>query len=258
MACVPLAAAGLSGCALETGAESEEIGTNQEELSIVAGGEVGQFSHLNNVDMGSSFNKSCFLTQVGGRFVGGGEWVKAEIVGGRWMLSYASQQGGNINASAVCVAQPLTHSKTWNKGGQPVKLRNGGTCFLTRVMGKFVGGGEQVKVYQDAVGDWFVYGGTQSDGNISATAGCIANTQLGTFPVWGAAPWSLNVVLDSTPTKKACFLQQVRGALISSKEQVSVTFANSVWTMRGASAATSASKMIGATAGCVGGADAGP
>lgn len=252
IACVPLAAVGLSGCALEAGEEVENLATQQEELSIIGSGEVGQFSHRATVDMGPSFNQACFLTNVGGRFVGGGEWVKAEVSAGRWILSYGSQQGGNINARALCVGKPLTHTKTWNKGNTPQRLRSGGTCFLTRVMGKFQGGNEQVKVYKEGgIGDWYVYGGTTTTENISATAGCIDSSPIGNpFVMWGAAPWSLTVVQDSAPTQKACFLQQVKGAFLSSKEQVGVVPG---WTMSGASAATSAGKQIGATVGCVGG-----
>jgi len=251
----------LSGCAMDaadTGAE--DLGTQHEELTLAGAGEVGEFTHLNNQNIATTFNTTCFLTEIGGAFRGGGEWAKVAQVSGNWILSIGSQQGGNNNAAAKCVYWPMTNIGTWSKGHSPVFLRNGGFCALQAVSGKFAGGGEQVKVYKDASDNWYVYGGSGTDQSLSATAGCIAVTSNYVRTQWAASNWDLNVLSDVSPTKKFCGLQQVRGAFQSSHEQLWLTIVpdqsgNTFWNLHGESQASSASRLIGGTAGCIAGSD---
>ncbi len=55
------------------------------------------------VDIGDDQNRVCGLTFVTGKFMGGGESVSIEDVGGRWMLSGTSQQVG-VTAAARCAS----------------------------------------------------------------------------------------------------------------------------------------------------------
>ncbi|HVY26643.1 MAG TPA: hypothetical protein VHB79_08815 [Polyangiaceae bacterium] len=259
-----LAAAGLaatlSGCVMEGADGSEDLGSSRSAVSRIGGGAV---LGGNSLDLGPNVHMACFLTGMRGHFEGYGEFIQVAPVNGRWVLSAGSQTGGDISGAAMCIAQDVTVTKSWEIGflgaSVPVFLQNDGSCFLQRVSGKFEGGGESVRVYQDANKNWFLSG---SSGNASmrATAACTGHTFFQSFGNWAASSWDLDLKLDHSPTERACFLQGVKGAFQNFNELAWISppvgasaKVRTPWTLHAESTWTAANKLIGATAGCTGG-----
>jgi hypothetical protein len=167
---------------------------------------------------------ACFLTRIKGRFEGGAESVKVvKQTNGVWRLSGTSQQvntagSAQLAATAACVQDPVTHSGSWSKGQNPKFLRTGGTCFLTSVYGKFVGGAEFVDLSLDSSNRWYLSGGSATNQGIGATASCVDATQLHQTYASGST-FSKRLALMSS---NACFLQRVGGGLRGYGEQLQV------------------------------------
>jgi hypothetical protein len=272
VSCVFLAAM-LSACGSESieteDGQAEAVGESTNALSTVGGGELN-YPTFPSVRLMSKFRNSCFLTGIGGRFEGGAEFGQVFNESGAWVLRAGSDQVCDVTTqmrcpvfvAASCVNTEMSHFGTWTytPNGGDHYLRTGGTCFLTRVMGKFVGGGEYVRVVQNAKREWHITGGTGTNQAISASAGCVDQEPL-VAPItqWGRQDtWSVrSSVNDPDPTTKACFLQGVQGGMRGAAERVSVSNGPSTnwWYLNGQSSATSSNRLIGATMGCIGGPD---
>lgn len=124
--------------------------------------------------MGPADGRACFLTWVSGHFEGGGEVVQAYVSGGSWYLFGHSMQQ-QVSAMARCVnVRGYTGEYTWNQGSYSVYM--GPTwdrdCYLTRVTGKFKGGGEYVHAFDNGWGSWYLGGGSMQ-AQVGASARCI-------------------------------------------------------------------------------------
>lgn len=110
-------------------------------------------------------NSFCFLSEVSGKFRGGGEHIEITLdpYSRDWLLGGDSQQQG-VNAAAYCVGTGYNYSRltaefTLAQGSiTTVNLDLGGpysSCFLTGIKGKFRGDGERVSVYSN-LGEWYL------------------------------------------------------------------------------------------------------
>ena len=72
-------------------------------------------------------------------------------------------------ATPLGSGNPRVEFRTWAQGEAPIKLirQDEGFCALTSVTGHFEGGGEQVRVYLDADGYWYL-GGKSAQQSVSA------------------------------------------------------------------------------------------
>lgn len=247
----------MAGCSGVEGdaADVEDVGVVRDSL-VNFGGGTWQWPSTTPTDLAADFNTTCFLTAIGGKFEGGGESVSTYPQFGRWSVFGSTGLNTNLNASARCVGFSQTATGSWSKG-QPEKfLQNGGACFLSSVVGKFVGGGEQVLVSRKSNGDWVLNGSSGTDQTIGATARCIKGgfSDLGTFTNWAQGTWSKRMVQDGHPDTKVCFLQGVQGGFRGANEQVSTSHGSTAnfWYLNGQSTASSSNSTIGATAGCIG------
>lgn len=128
-------------------------------------------------NLGSTNNRACFLTGVEGRFRGGGEAVWVRKSGGNYVLGGQSGQV-SVGGRARCVLNKNTFINDWNwmQGNgstamvQAVTENNGWACGLTRMTGKFQGGGESI--YIDWYGSQRTLAGTSSQIDVGASANC--------------------------------------------------------------------------------------
>lgn len=119
----------------------------------------------------------CFLGSVSGKFRGGGERVEVTLdpSSREWVLNVNSNQGG-VSASAYCIPTVynytlLTAQFNWSEYGPDYNLGSGyASCFLTGMTGKFQGGREKVRVY-DNFGEWYFEGTSDQEG-VGASARC--------------------------------------------------------------------------------------
>jgi hypothetical protein len=123
--------------------------------------------------MGSDSDRVCFLMYVTGRFEGGGEQVEAYRSGGSWWLGGTSYQKG-VQAGARCVNTRYREGPYyWTQGQAPVLMSNANQwmCGLTKVAGRFNGGGERVNAFVS--GSWRYLGGSSHQKGVSSAAYCL-------------------------------------------------------------------------------------
>jgi hypothetical protein len=191
-----------------------------------------------NVPMGSASDRFCFLTEVQGRFAGGGEAVYVFISGGSWWLggrSYAQ----DVRARALCIPRnyygqflSYTGEYAWSQGQYPTYMGSdtNRVCFLTHVAGEFEGGGEQVEAYR-AGGSWWL-GGTGYQAGVWAGARCV-NTIYRNGPyVWAQGQSS---VIMSDASWWACGLNRMAGDFAGGAERVSAFVSGAWWYLGGSS-----------------------
>ena len=132
----------------------------------------------------------CFLSEVSGKFEGGGEHVEVIDRSGTWQLTGGSKQSG-VSAAAYCIptqyyntyGPSLTREFTWDQNTPRVPLGSRtptgygySSCFLTRIKGKFEGWGERVNVFSDGSSgfvpaEWYL-DGTSYQFDVGASARC--------------------------------------------------------------------------------------
>lgn len=131
-------------------------------------------------DLGPTAGKVCFLTAVGGKFEGGGEVVQVYQSNGRWYLSAQSNQNHNASQNnligrARCVNNSawISGPYNWQQGQPPVTMASVSDwiCGLTRIAGKFEGGGENVEVW--ATGGAWTLGGNSQQAGVAASGYCL-------------------------------------------------------------------------------------
>jgi hypothetical protein len=130
---------------------------------------------------------ACFLTGMGGQFNSAGEGVRIVNQDGYWAVRANWSSGSGVRGTASCVKvsdrsyYTSNTAWTWYQSGGTVpvtiapteSLKAGHTwnCFLTRIAGKFEGGGEMVKTYRNG-STWYV-GGQSSQVGVRAEARCV-------------------------------------------------------------------------------------
>ena len=127
------------------------------------------------VDLGPANDRVCFLTGVGGRFVGGGEYVQTTIRNGEWFLEGGSQQTG-VNARAMCYG--LLHysgeGNVLSTGGLKYGVVGfpGQVCALTSFSGNFLGYSNSVEITTDGNGYSYLNVTSAAGGWVNASARC--------------------------------------------------------------------------------------
>jgi hypothetical protein len=116
----------------------------------------------------------------------------------------------SIAVTNVASAMPsyITATNTWSQDNPnipPLISSANNFCYLTHVVGHFVGGGEWVHVYIDSDNNWRIGGGSQQQ-NVAASANCLAYSnfipEAGLFggPAPGAVNnWTGEVSVNSGP-----------------------------------------------------------
>jgi len=191
-----------------------------------------------SVPMGSSAELFCFLTKIQGKFEGGGEVVRIFDSGGSWWLGGGSAQAG-VSASALCIptqyfGQTLVVSGefTWAQGANATFMGSDSNrvCFLTRVTGKFQGGGERVEAFTSGGGWWL--GGTSLQVGVAGGARCV-NTIFRNGPyLWSQGQLS---TIMSDASLWACGLTRATGNFEGGGEQLVAFISGSSWFLGGSS-----------------------
>ncbi|HEY1064706.1 MAG TPA: hypothetical protein VGE52_01290 [Pirellulales bacterium] len=117
----------------------------------------------------------CFLSGLGGRFLGLGEWVRIDVHNGRWRLWASGVQ--QITATVTIVKVPGWNGeisfREWHVGDPSLDLlgTTEGFCYIASTGGGFRGGGEGVAVHID--GHRWKLSGHSLEGSTFATAAVI-------------------------------------------------------------------------------------
>lgn len=194
--------------------------------------------------MGSSDSQVCFLTGMKGRFKGAGELIETAILSHTWYLQGHSGQA-EVEARAGCLGgHPPLREFEWSQGMPKVRMEavQNNACFLTQVVGKFMGGGERVEITEEN-GHYYL-GGSSLQSGVGAKARCVGNTVRKHKDEW----------TQGSPTKalgqeanQVCFLTRVTGRFEGRGESVHVYVANGSWYLGG----SSGQNEVGASAVCV-------
>lgn len=180
----------------------------------------------------------CFLTAVSGKFAGGGESVYVSQSDDHWWLTGSSQQI-DVSATAMCIPRnwrgqklEISDEYTWTQSNPaPKKMgsADGRVCFLTRVTGKFEGGGERVRTYKEQ-GSWWL-GGNSFQRDVAARARCVNTTQQSGGFLWKQGE-------DSKPMEAApwaCGLTGMHGRFYGGGERVAIEERDGKWHLGGRS-----------------------
>src|SRR5262249_30334083 len=147
---------------------------------------------------------------------------------GLWYVDGQSFQQG-VCTTSTCVNtsfDPRVYE--WAQGQSPVNLGpalGARECFLTRITGRFKGGGESVGTYMWG-GAWWL-GGSSGQIAVAASAMCITSGHL-EFRVFawsqGSPPTPLGPAAD-----RACMLTKVQGDFEGGGEHVHTWIDNGSW-----------------------------
>lgn len=124
-------------------------------------------------NLGSTTDRVCFLTRVGGAFNSGSDWVYVYRSGASWFL-FGDSQTGTGYARARCITESSYNTGySWNQS-QPYPTHMGATsgrsCALSRMAGQFDSWSEMIRIYS-SVGSWYLTG-TSAHTGVSAKANC--------------------------------------------------------------------------------------
>jgi hypothetical protein len=107
----------------------------------------------------------CFLTAVGGGFIGGGEQVGISVQEDHWVLSGRSATPVGARAVALLAKAPgsfrgKVQEYVWAPGSKPIRLISAkdGFCFLSSIEGGYRGGAEVARVSVEKDGFWYLSG----------------------------------------------------------------------------------------------------
>ncbi len=181
------------------------------------------------MDLGSTTNRFCFLTAIGGSFTSSSD-VGVTSGGGAWKLSGTSSS--DVNARARCVSgnagDGLQTSSffSWASGAASTALGAfpGRACGITGISGAFATPSDAVRAYVQNSTEWFLDG----NGNVSASAHCLISSSLTVSPptTWKEAqgPQKLTSVPNS-----ACLFAHVGGLLGGSGDSLEIYSQGSDW-----------------------------
>ena len=190
------------------------------------------------VYMGNTSDRFCFLTRVGGKFEGSGEWVQAYISGSGWWLGGSSYQAG-VHAHALCIPRNYygqwlnyTGEYRWYQGNNRVSMGSDANrvCFLTFVRGKFEGGGERVEAYRIG-GNWWLSGNSYQSG-VAAGARCV-NTRYRTGPYHWSQGQSPKIM--QAASFWSCGVTKMQGKFEGGGERVNTYVREKFWYLAGSS-----------------------
>jgi hypothetical protein len=165
--------------------------------------------------LGTTTNRACFLARVAGNFDSGAGDVNVTIDGGEWVMTVT----GPVDGWAQCLTWPgaseifADQGTTWTQG-EPFKAMGSVTrrfCGLTRMAGRFAGGGEQILVYPYA-DQWILTGGSAQVG-VTAGARCVTWPVTTVLSYTADVPWSQgNPVVDLGPVgNRYCTFSMITG-----------------------------------------------
>ncbi|CAM4281860.1 hypothetical protein [Pseudoalteromonas byunsanensis] len=210
-------------------------------LSGVANASSYQYSEFhwkqgeNQVSLGSSRDRVCFLSGVQGHFEGWGESVYVGKSGASYYLGGKSNQDA-VEARATCVVNPkgdkYTQFDTWEQGQSDLYLGDRhNVCFLTAMAGKFEGWKEVIEVKNTSYGVYL--GGSSDQHSVKAGAACLSryNPSLKSY-TWKQGE-SAKILAPSANT--VCYLTKVSGKFEGSGEWVRLSQNNGYWMLNGAS-----------------------
>ncbi len=173
----------------------------------------------------------CFLSGVAGKFEGGGETVFVSADNdGWWYFDGVSYQV--ISGRAISVQTPYRklfkkEVKTfeWRPKDPPVKMisKYEGFCFLSGILGKFGGAGDDISVSVGPDNYWYLYGHTTALVQGKATCMTLVDPSAAQVKMvestWktGSAPVRL-----CNQNEGICFLSSVSGGLRGGGEDVRI------------------------------------
>jgi hypothetical protein len=179
-----------------------------------------------DIDIGTSTDRTCFLSAVNGKIYGGSSFatnVEVKISNGRWRLRADPGPDANayVGAGAVCINtdDDRTNRVWWFKSyGAPQDLGTWSifpptrACFLTAVRSSqgFDNASDEVKVWADPDGHWKI-GGTDSGAfdSVGGAAVCVdVSNQGGAGSVSGSSSIDL---IDNNSGGWACALTGIGG-----------------------------------------------
>ena len=230
----------LSGCSQEP---ETELGTAQHALSI--GTEYGWAAEDPYTLMGSTVNRSCYLTRVSGAFNGYDDGIEIVAESGAWRLGgYAGETSVELYAAAQCIehSSPTTEEHYYS-GGVSVDL--GGSadraCFLTGVTGKFENACDSASIYswEDR---WFLTGASCPGQKVGASARCVLLGDRASYSrehSWNQGDQLLHMgTLDTAEYYQGCFLTHIQGDFSGFGEEILATVAWNQWFLGGHSSQT--------------------
>ncbi len=191
-----------------------DVGTVEQAFTNITTFKGGGFT-TTHTDMGSSTDRTCFLTAVFGSFDGGAFVdVNHDPDTNRWTLSVSPPDGHALYARAACVGTILgrTDEAYW----MPTATQEGllstdpdAQCFLTRLNSSvhhtsFDSLADKIWIFQETNGNWYVSG----EGNATGGARCITATKRGNG---GSLVGATGVILSPHFTGDQCFLTALGG-----------------------------------------------
>lgn len=135
----------------------------------------------------------------------------------------------------------------WSQGSSPVPMGSASdrVCFLTRVTGRFAGGGEKVQAYVYG-GSWYL-GGTSHQKGVAATARCVfvasASQYSGEYS-WSQGSYPIHM---GSGAGRVCFLTMMSGRFKGGGEEIWAYRSGPSWYLDG----RSRQKGVSAGARCV-------
>ncbi|NOU52993.1 hypothetical protein HG263_21045 [Pseudoalteromonas sp. JBTF-M23] len=187
------------------------------------------------VSLGSSRDRVCFLSSVQGKFEGWAEEVSVKKVGASYYLGGKSDQD-NVAATATCVLNPkgdkYTQFDTWEQGQSYLYMGDRhNVCFLTSMSGKYEGWKESIEVKNTPSGVYL--GGTSDQHSVKASAACLSryNPNLRSY-TWRQGEGTKTLAPTAT---NVCYLTRIAGKFKGYGESVSLSKSNGYWQLSGSS-----------------------
>jgi hypothetical protein len=197
----------------------------------------------------------CFLSSVGGDFLGSGEWTRVYVAQDRlWHLAGKGLKRIDSMATAIQFVSPnpfnpRVEEYSWRRGATRVKMihKNDGFCFLSAVGGGFRGAAESVTVSIGDDGYWYLDGTAKE--LIGASAIAVRTVAPGSFhPEILQYKWERG----SPPIRMLyakegfCVLSGIYGGFHGGGEWVKVSLeADGFWCLRGHSFPLTGARAIG-------------
>lgn len=126
----------------------------------------------------------------------------------------AEDSAGIADSTATSSTSLTTNDYSWYQGQGPIRMlhQSAGFCFLTRVSGKFEGGGESVRIGLDGSGYFTLFGTSYQEG-VTANARCVTWNEFGaTGGRVDTFGWtSSNSTVANRDNASFCYLSAISG-----------------------------------------------